>query len=315
MRTRPRYVWSAALVSVSAALLSAAPRQGVTKPLHVDSNLVLIGTTVTDQSGRFVPYLREKDFRLFDEGVEQRIRSVSVEDAPVSFGIVFDSSGSMAATLGVAKQALRGFLETANPDDEFFLVTVRSRPELTTGFLSDANDLLAKMSLETAHGYTALIDSVYLAASRLKQARNRRRALLVISDGKDNCSRYKQRDLKSLLRETDASVYSIGIRSSPVSFSPEGGWPSELDLLAGIAEETGGRYFEASDARELRGIFDRLDIRLQYVVSYRPEAVSADGRYHKVKLKLAGRAHSEHLMAFWKPGYYSVQQKGDITGW
>ncbi len=274
--------------------------------LRADSNLVLIGATVVDGSDHFVPDLRKTDFRLFEGGVLQQIATLSTEEAPISAVIVFDASGSMRRSIPMAEQALRAFLDTANPADEFSVVTVRSHPDLALPFVRDPEDLLRTVAGIGGDGQTALVDAVYMAAGYVRNGRNPRKALLVISDGEDNHSRYTESELLDALRETDVTLYSIGVNIRPAPYQPEE--PAQrtgADILSEIAEATGGRYFEAWSPKELPGIMGKIDIRRQYVLGYSPAPLKPDGRYHRVDLRLAGQARARHLHAFARPGYYA----------
>jgi Ca-activated chloride channel family protein len=279
---------------VAAAGVSGGPGS---RPLRADSNLVLIGATVVDGADRFVTGLRREDFRISEGGVEQRIVSLSSEDAPVSAVVVFDASGSMARAIPMASQALHQFLEAANPADEFSVVTVRSRPALSLGFVGDPRDVVAGLGEVRGAGETALFDSVYMALSQVRRAHNARKALLVISDGGDNHSRYTERELIDALREADVKVYAIGLGDEQPEFSGE--------VLGALADATGGRYFEAWSAKDLPGIMKRIDIRSEYVLGYSPDPLKADGKYHRVELSLTRQARARHLHAFWRRGYYA----------
>lgn len=278
----------------------------VPRPLRADSNLVLIGATVVDGADRFVPDLCKADFRVFEGGVLQRIASLSAEDAPISAVIVFDASGSMVDSIPMAERALREFLTTANPADEFSVVTVRDRPQLTLPFVPDSGNVLRTLGGIKGDGRTALLDSVYLAAATARKGRYSRRAVLVISDGEDNHSRYTERELLDVLRESDVTLYSIGVDIRPAQYSPDN--PIQrtgADVLSGLAEATGGRHFEAWSPKDLPGIMSKIDIRRQYVLGYTPEPLKADGKYHRVDLRLARQARDRHLRAFARPGYYA----------
>jgi len=289
-------------------LTVAGALEGASSPglLRADSNLVLISATVVDGSDHFVPDLRKTDFRLFEGGVLQQIASLSTEDVPLSVVIVFDASGSMARSIALAGEALRAFLDTSNPADEFSVVTVRSRPQLSLPFVRDPEDVFHCLGGIRGDGQTALLDSVYLAAGYVRTGRNPRKALLVISDGEDNQSRYTERELLDALRETDVSLYSIGVDIHPAQYAP--GEPVQrtgADVLAALANATGGRYFEAWSPKDLAGIMQKIDIRQQYVLGYSPAPRNADGKYHRVELKLSRPARERHLRAFARPGYYA----------
>jgi Ca-activated chloride channel homolog len=274
--------------------------------LRADSNLVLINATVVDGSDRFVTDLAKTDFRLFEGGVLQRIATLSTEDVPVSAVIVFDASGSMKRSIAMAGQALRTFLGTANPADEFSVVTVRSDPDLSLPFVRDPEELLRCLAGIEGDGETALLDAVYLAVGYVRKGSNPRKAVLVISDGEDNHSRYTESELLDALRETDVTLYSIGVNVRPAAYAA--GEPPErtgADVLSEIAEATGGRYFEAWSPKDLPGIMAKIDIRRQYVLGYSPVPLKPDGKYHRVELRLARQARARHLRAFARPGYYA----------
>ena len=274
--------------------------------LRADSNLVLINATVVDASDRFVSDLRKTDFRLFEGGVLQQIATLSTEDAPISAVIVFDASGSMRRSIPMAEQALRAFLDTANPADEFSVVTVRSHPDLTLPFARDPEDLLRCVAGIRGDGETALLDAVYMATGYVRKGRNPRKALLVISDGEDNHSRYTENELLDALRETDVTLYAIGVNIRPAPYAPEEPTPrTGADVLGELAEATGGRYFEAWSPKDLPGIMGKIDIRRQYVLGYSPAPLKPDGKYHRVDLRLTRQTRQRHLRAFARPGYYA----------
>jgi Ca-activated chloride channel family protein len=260
---------------------------------------------VVDSSDHFVSNLQRHDFRLYEQGVLQQIVSFGQEDTPISAVVVFDASGSMAHSVPLAAQAFREFLRTSNPADEFALVTVRSRPELTMGFVPCSDDVSDSLATVRPGGETALLDAVYLAAQYAKKGRNPRKALFVISDGEDNNSRYTEEELLRMLREADVTLYSIGVGVRPAAFSPDGPTESGADILNDLADATGGRYFEAYSARDLPEIMKKIDIRFQYVLGYSPEPLTPDGKYHRVELKLAPDARRQHLRAYYRPGYYA----------
>jgi Ca-activated chloride channel family protein len=276
---------------------------------RVQTDLTLIDASVVDRGDRFIPGLDRSDFRIFDRGVEQRITSFSMEDAPVSLAVVFDSSGSMTGSLPLAREALAAFLRRANPRDEYCMVTVRGHPELTAGFTRNPEEALARVSGAPPSGSTALFDAVFLALDALRQAANARKAVLVISDGEDNNSRYTELELIDRLREGGANLYAIGVGVANAPILTPGLFfqrpPSGGDVLSDLAEESGGRYFEAGEPRDLPGVMDRIDLRYQYVLGFTPAPLRADGKYHRIDLKLAGRARQSGLRAYWRRGYYA----------
>src|SRR5216684_5928173 len=179
--------------------------------IHFDVDLALVNVTVTDPYNRLVTGLEPDNFRIFEDNIEQEVVNFSSEDVPISIGVILDHSGSMANKLGKAKQAAFQFFKTANPQDEFFLVGFNDHAELLSPFTENVEYLQSRMLPTSAKGSTALLDAIYLGLSQMRGARNAKRALLIISDGGDNHSRYGDKDIKRLVREADTQLYSIGI--------------------------------------------------------------------------------------------------------
>lgn len=278
--------------------------------IRVDTNLVLINVTVTDPLNRFVTGLEKENFRLFEDKAEQKLSHFASEDAPLSIGLVFDTSGSMGSKLNKSRQAVSQFFKTANPQDEFFLVQFNDRPELTQDFTTSLEEIQNKLTFTQAKGRTALLDGVYLALHNMKKGRNPRKALLIISDGGDNSSRYTESEIKNLVREADVQIYAIGI-FEPVS--ARGRTAEELSgpgLLQEIAEQTGGRHFPVENLNELPDVAAKIGIELrnQYILGYSPANQERDGKYRKVQVKLVQPRGLPPLRAFWRLGYYAPLQ-------
>src|SRR6266481_3065053 len=179
--------------------------------VHLDVELALVNVTVTDPYNRLVTGLESDNFRIFEDNIEQEVVNFSSEDVPISIGVIFDFSGSMSNKVGKAREAAVQFFKTANPQDEFFLVSFNERAELTSSFTNSIEDLQSRMMLTAPKGRTALLDAIYLGLSQMKGAHNGKRALLILSDGGDNHSRYNESDIKRLVREADTQLYAIGI--------------------------------------------------------------------------------------------------------
>jgi Ca-activated chloride channel family protein len=267
-----------ALIVVKGSAQSQGPVQP-TKPetttgkkpgegIKVDVNLALVNVTVTDPLNRLVTGLERENFRVFEDGTEQEIVTLSSEDVPVSIGLVFDMSGSMSDKVDKARQAAVQFMRTANPLDQFFLVSFNDRAELTSGFTSSVEELQTRMMFTASRGRTALLDAVYLGLSQMRGAHNAKRALLIISDGGDNHSRYNESDVKNFLKEADCQLYAIGIYD-PIGIrsrtSEELNGPS---LLSEMTEMTGGRVFPVANIGELPDIAAKIgmELRNQYVL-------------------------------------------------
>lgn len=278
--------------------------------LRVDTTLVQINVTVTDPLNRFVTGLEKEHFRLYEDKVQQRILDFSSEDAPLSIGLVFDTSGSMGPKLQKSREAAVQFFKTANPDDEFFLVEFNDHPQLVVPFTTNTEDIQNRLEFTQSKGKTALLDGVYMAMNQMKKAHNPRKAILIISDGGDNNSRYTESEIKNAVREADVQIYGIGI------FEPigsRGRTPEEQmgpSLLSEVAELTGGRSYSVENLNELADIAAKIGIELrnQYVLYYSSTNQARDGKYRHVNVKLVQPRGLPPLKAFFRLGYYAPSE-------
>ena len=289
-----------------AANREPAPRANI----RVDTTLVPIPVAVTDPLTRYVTGLEKEDFRLYEDKVEQKIVQLSSEDVPLSVGVVFDTSGSMGEKLAWSRQAVAQFMKTANPDDEFFLIEFNDRPNIAVGFTSASEDIQNRLTNTQAKGSTALLDSVYMAMHQMKKARNPRKAILIISDGGDNSSRYTERELKNLARESDVQVYVMGIFERPDMRDRTAEEAHGPELLATVAEQSGGRSFEVANPADLPDVAARIGIELrnEYVLYYSPRNASRDGKYRRVQVKLVKKPGLPPLSVAFRTGYYAPTQ-------
>ncbi len=281
-----------------------------TPNIRVDTNLVLINVTVRDPLNRFVTGLEKEQFRLFEEKVEQKIVQFASEDAPLSIGLVFDASSSMGSKLQKARQAAAQFFKTANPEDEFFLVQFNDRPELVVPFTQSTEEIQNRLTFTQAKGKTALLDGVYTAMTQMKKAKNPRKAIIILSDGGDNSSRYTESEIRNLIREADVQIYAIGI-FEPVS--ARGRSAEEMagpGLLTEVSEQTGGRHFPIENINELPDVAAKIGIELrnQYVLGYSPLNQERDGKYRRVQVKLIQPKGLPPLKPAWRQGYYAPAQ-------
>jgi Ca-activated chloride channel homolog len=275
--------------------------------IKVNSELVLINVTVTDPLNRFVTGLERDNFRLFEDKKEQSISAFSSEDAPISIGLVFDTSGSMQSKLQKSREAAADFFQTANPEDEFFLVRFSDRPELAAPFTKEVDKIQSALTFTQSKGRTALLDAVYLAMNEMKKAHNPRKALLLITDGGDNSSRYTESEIKNKVREADVQMYAIGIFEPAAS---RGRTPEEAmgpGLLNDLAEQTGGRAYAVENPAELPDIAAKIGVELrnEYILGYTPKNRERDGKYRKVQVKLVQPRGLPPLKAIFRLGYYA----------
>ena len=275
-----------------------------TKPIRKDVDLVLVPVTITDPLNRLVTGLEKENFQLTDNGQPQEIKHFSSEDAPISLGVIFDNSGSMADKIDKSREAVVEFFRTANPQDEFFLITFSEKPEVLADFTSSVEDIQSKLVYAIPKGRTALLDAIYLGMDRMRKAHYERKALLIISDGGDNHSRYTEGEIKSMVREADVQIYGIGLFDLSFKTPEEREGPA---LLNEVTEVTGGRTFTIGSPNELADVATKIGIELrnQYVLGYRPTSPVRNGKWRKIKVKLNPPKGLPPLHVYAKTGYYA----------
>ena len=275
--------------------------------IRMNVDMVLVPVTVTDPMNRLVTGLEQEDFQVFENNSGQKIASFASEDAPVSIGIVFDLSGSMTSKLVRARESILQFIKTANPLDEFFVIGFNDRPELIEDFTSSVEDIQARLATVRSGHRTALLDAIYYGVEKMRDARHERKALLVVSDGGDNRSRYTEGEVRAQVRESDTEIYSIGI------FDPYAPTPEERtgpQLLNDLSEETGGRLFRVDSIDDMGDIAEKIstELRNQYVIGYRPKDLTRDGKWRKVKVKVNPPPGLPPLTVHARTGYYAPLQ-------
>ena len=277
------------------------------RPLKVAVDLVLVPVTITDPMNRLVTGLDKENFELFEGNAKEDIKSFSSEDAPVSLGVIFDSSGSMSSKMDRAKDAVLEFFKTANPQDEFFMITFSDEPEVVNDFTSSVDDIQSKLVFTVPQKRTALLDAIYMGVSKMRQAKYPKKALLIISDGGDNHSRYTEHEIKAMVKEADVMVYAIGIYDRYFQTEEERLGPA---LLGEISELTGGRAFTVENPNDLADVATKIGVELrnQYVLGYRPSKVVRDGKWRKIKVKLLPPKGLPPLKVYARTGYYAPQE-------
>ena len=283
-----------------------APEDDDTKPISVKTDLVTLTLTVTDLYGRFVSGLTKNAFTVFDNNEEQEITFFSDTDAPVSVGILFDVSGSMSGEkIGKARKALEKFINTSHPSDEYFLIAFNSRAQLLLDRTRDGEAVLQKLTLVQPKENTALYDAAYLGVERVTRGTRQKKAMLIISDGQDNASRYNFGEVRRLLKESDVTVYAVGITDGHDAGSTLGmQGQAFLDELASVS---GGKAFYPQTDIEMDEIFERiaLELRHQYSVGFTPKNFTPDGKWHKTKVKVKPPRGISRLTVRTREGYYA----------
>lgn len=285
---------------------AAAERQAV---LRVDSSLVLIPVHVTAASGASVTGLKKENFQLFEDGIPQTITHFAQDDAPVSAGVLLDISGSMKNKMAMASDAAASFFQFANREDEFFLIEFNARPKMKVPFTHDWPEITREIARAKASGWTAMLDAIHLAMAQMKHARHARKALIILSDGGDNFSRRSVAQLRSTLIEADVQVYAMGVFDSNYSNKHTAEERNGPKLLGEVALTSGGRDFPVGSLQDLPGIGVQIarELRNQYILGYAPPALTADGKFHSVNLKLVP-LNVGNLRTYYRRGYYAPLQ-------
>jgi Ca-activated chloride channel family protein len=283
-------------------------REGRKSALRVDVNLVTVPVTVTDAMSHAVTGLRKEDFALYEGDTKQEIRYFSEEDGPISVGLILDLSKSMINKIDTERAAVEEFFQIANPDDDYFVITVSSHPKLIASSTRSIRAIETELGLAVPDGNTALLDAIYLGVEQMHTARYKRHALLIISDGGDNNSRYKLREIKSIVQESDVAVYAIGLFDTALFKTFEEYMGKKW--LGEITDASGGRTIAIDDLSRLPQTAAAIswELRNQYVLGYQPASVVADGRWRKIKVNVMPRGKTpssspSRLQAYYRKGY------------
>ncbi|MCI0490912.1 MAG: VWA domain-containing protein [Blastocatellia bacterium] len=284
-----------------------APIRGADQqPIVIGTGIVNVTVTVTDLYGRFVTGLDKDHFEVFDNKVKQQIAHFSDDDAPVSLGIIYDVSGSMKERISRSIRALRRFVENSHEDDDFFLIGFNDRAKLVQDFTTSGDQLMSRLVLVQPKGSTALYDAAYLAVEKVQQGRHRKKALLIISDGQDNNSRYTYKELRNRIKEADVQIYAIGITDMTDSLAGFG-----RSVLEEITRMTGGRSFfpNAYNEPELVEICTRiaLELRRQYSLAFYPTDREGSSKWHRLQVKIHPPKGLGRLSLSHRDGYQSFK--------
>jgi Ca-activated chloride channel family protein len=302
-----RWLFPALIFCCSLTAFGQDPKPTPTDDVIINTDLVTLTLTVTDQFGRYVSGLGKNAFTVIDNNQEQELTFFSDTDAPVSVGVVFDVSGSMSGEkIAKARKALERFVNTSHPSDEYSLIAFNTRAQLLLDRSRNGEALSEKLQLVQPKSNTALYDAVYLGVERVTRGTHQKKALLVISDGQDNSSRYNFGEVKRLLKESDVVVYSVGILGGGDAGSSIGiQGQSFLDELSSV---TGGKSFYPNNSVEMDEIFERiaLELRHQYSVGYTPKDFEPNGKWRKVKVKVKPPRGLPRLIVRSREGYYAT---------
>ncbi|HET9409845.1 MAG TPA: VWA domain-containing protein [Candidatus Sulfotelmatobacter sp.] len=291
--------------SVGSTTVSTVTIGRSARVLRSDATLVLVPVSVTDDLNRLVSGLHQENFQVFEGKQAQQIRHFSSEDEPVSVGFVVDVSGSMKDKMDRVQEAVHQFCEIANLQDEFFMITFSEEPRLVQDFTNSPSDIEQQMLFAHSQGRTSLLDAIYMGLEKMRDAKYARKALLIISDGGDNHSRYGSREVKAAVKESDVMIYSIGIFDRYVPTQEELMGP---ELLSDISEPTGGHAFTLSNPVDMPQVAHHIgvELRTQYVLAYRPQEAPKDGKWHRISVKLQLPKKLAFLRVRARRGYYAI---------
>ena len=283
----------------------AADAAGDGKPavFRIGVENVYVQIAVSDSLGRYVTGLKKEHFRVFEDKVEQTITHFSQEDAPISVGIIFDVSASMKDNDNIrkAKNAITRFLQSLNPEDEAFLITFNEQANLTQRFTDQLGTLRSAMAQLKPSGKTAIYDAVYMGLDQIRRGKNEKKALVLISDGEDNSSRYSAVELREFARESNVQVYGIG---------EPGNLGYGFAEIQNIISLTGGRAFFPNSFNDLDYYIDLVhsELRSQYLVGYSPTNNVRDGKWRRITVRLDAPPGLPRLAVRAREGYYAPKK-------
>jgi Ca-activated chloride channel homolog len=269
-------------------------------PMRVNVDLALVSVAVTDDMNHVVTGLKKDAFTLLENGIEQEIRQFSSEDGPISVGLILDFSKSMSNKMEAQRAAVQAFFQNANPDDDYFVVTVSSHPQMIADGTQSIHSIESALGEVTPAGSTALLDAIYLGADQMLHARYLRRALLIISDGGDNHSRYKLKDVKAMMQESDIEAYAIGLFDAALFKTYEEFMGKKW--LSQITDATGGRTVTVDNLAELPDAAASIswELRNHYVLGYRPRSAQVSDERRKIKVRVTDRTGSIPLHPYYR---------------
>jgi Ca-activated chloride channel family protein len=316
--TRPLVRLGAHLLALNMILAAALTSAGITTgqqvkvstgddPVKLRVNMINLNVEVLDPNGRYVRGLTKDNFEVFEDKTKQSIDLFSFDDQPVSVGFVFDLSGSMSGKAQRARETLREFVNGCHVDDEMFLIGFNDKPTLLTDFTKNDADIVNSVAMMPAKGSTSLLDAVYMGVEKLRQGRYNRRVLIIISDGEDNSSRYSQKEIVNLVKESDVQIFSIG--TTEIWQSPTYADLSGMEILDSMSTMTGGKAYFPKDFNQMSSVCRQiaLGLRNQYSIAYVPSNASLDGSWRKLKIRIKGVKDGGYMVLRARSGYYARQ--------
>jgi Ca-activated chloride channel family protein len=299
-------LWSSSRADASGTtLFNPLDNDAKTDDIRIRTDLVTLTVTAVDHRGQSVSGLGREHFEIYEDKVKQNIEFFSDRDVPASIGIVFDVSGSMQTKLEQSREAVKLFIETSHPEDEFFLVSFNERVSQVAEF-TGAEALTSRLSSLGADGDTALYDALYLGVEKLKEGRHKKRVLLVLSDGADNRSRYNFREIRQLIKESDALIYAISTGTASGGCARLCHQQAQM-LLEELVNPTGGKTWFPLTRADLEDAVNEIavTIRRQYSLGYVPGNPVLDGKWRSINARLSHAAQPSKVTVRTRAGYYA----------
>jgi Ca-activated chloride channel family protein len=277
--------------------------------IQTQVSLVVLHASVLNDRSVFVPGLKQENFRVFEDKVEQKLAVFKQEDVPVSFGLVIDNSGSMRDKRPQVNAAALTFVKTSNPQDEGFVVNFNDDYYLDTehDFTSDLNEMRTALERIDARGSTALYDAVIGSLDHLKKGTRDKKVILIVTDGEDNASRHSLENTVEQAQRNDALIYAVGVFSDDDIKHNRRAMKKARTALSQLANATGGLAFFPEDANDTEAICTQIahDIRNQYTLAYYPSNVARDGTFRSVQVEILPPHGSGKLSVRTRSGYYA----------
>ncbi|MDA2932807.1 VWA domain-containing protein [Acidobacteria bacterium AH-259-D05] len=280
---------------------SAVGQKDLPPRFRIGVDTVAVRITVTDPLNRYVVGLEKEHFKIFENKVQQTITHFFNSKSAISVGLILDVSGSMKDKIVSAHSSVVRFLEGGDEGDQYFLITFNDRSTIVQDFTSASKNMQNQVSISIPKGRTALYDAVYLGLEKLRQSQQSKKALIIITDGEDNSSRYTFSEVKEFVKESDVQIYVIGERS-------ELGYGR--GIIAQIGQLTGGRAFFPHSFKQLDYFVDLIhaELRHQYVLGYIPMDRDFRGEWRKIKVRLEPPEGLPKLIVRAKEGYYTPKK-------
>ncbi|HKX29913.1 MAG TPA: VWA domain-containing protein [Blastocatellia bacterium] len=277
--------------------------------IKIDTELVQLDVTVIDQFNNPIFGLNKDDFTIYEDKVKQNIESVSAEEIPISFGVIVDTSGSMRERLQTVSDAALSLIKQKRQDDEAFVAQFKTEYEQVQDFTNDESDLEWAVSQFFTTGGTSLLDAIITSSNYAqKEGKRRRKAIVVISDGLEQNSAVKEKEVLEAIKENEVQLYMIGFIKSEELSTAFGKTPAmkAKDLLLHLAEDSGGRAFFPKDLSEIPAIAAQIakDLRTQYIVSYYPTNEKKDSTFRSLRVDIKPKA-GQRLVARARQGYFA----------